>query len=129
MASSFPISLRTISVAETDGPFSVPNGLTSWSLVLNRNVGASPINTLLDNNMQVFTMLVQFSLDGGTTWLDNVSGGVPGGQIIPTRGPNTGVEQTTSSISSDIPAGTGRQGRVHIVPNATFTVSGQLNVA
>jgi hypothetical protein len=109
-----------------DGPHSIPDSATAWTLAVNRNVGATPIDTLAAT--PCLWMLFQVSLDQGSTWLDNMGGELQGGKLIPTKGPNAGVEQTVSSISSDLPAGTGRQARAGFAPLQSFTVDGTLTL-
>lgn len=108
-----------------DGPHTIPDSATGWTLAVNRNVGATPIDTLPAT--PCLWMLFQVSLDG-STWLDNMGGEISGGQLIPTKGPNAGVEQTVSSISSDLPAGSGRQARAGFAPLASFSVDGSLTL-
>lgn len=109
-----------------DGPHSIPDVSTNWELVINRNVGATPIDTLPAN--PCLWMLFQTSLDGGATWQDNAGGEVVGGAIIPTRGPNAGVEQTTSGVGFDLPPGSSRQVRAGFAALAAFTVNGTLTL-
>ncbi len=125
MATTIPISLRTVSSVIHAGPATIPAGVTDAQLVLNRNVGATPMDLQLDTSTTLVTVQVEVSADGGTTWVTQVQGDIPGGKDIPTRGPNSGVEQLVCGVGVNglIP---GQQIRATITPAATFTTSGSL---
>lgn len=125
MATTINIPLITVSATRTVGPATIPAGVTTARLTINRNVGASPMDTLLNTSTTLVEVKVETSADGGATWDLSADGLIPGGAIIPTKGPNAGVEQTTSGVGVNglVP---GQQARSTIIPSATFTTSGSL---
>jgi len=87
-----------------DGPHSIPDSATNWSLTVNRNVGATPIDGLATT--ACLWMLFQVSLDGGTTWKDNMGGELNGGLIEPTTTVAAGSDGVALPASSIEVAGT-----------------------
>jgi hypothetical protein len=124
VATTIPIPLTTVSQATTAGPAVVPAGVSTVRLTVNRNVGATPMDLQLDTSTTLVEVEVDTSPDG-TNWTQSIDAKIPGGKIIPTRGPNAGVEQLTSGVFATglVP---GQQARAVITPSATFTTSGSL---
>lgn len=120
------IPLSTLSVgAHVFGPASIPVGVTWASIVIDRTAGTSSLNSL-PTTASVF-IKIEVSLDGGTTWQEEVEAGTQGGIIIV-----RGVQLNTFSvlvqpIAGD-PASTTRRARATVTTNTSVSVSGSLTL-
>lgn len=87
------------------GPANMPNGLHRTMVRFSRQTTATP--QFWPEGITL-TIMVQNSLDGGTTWLD-VCGFTAEGGILPGK---SGGEATESRCEGNFHVGTGRRGRV-----------------
>jgi len=101
-----------VPVGERDfGPVTIPDGLLKVTLRLARRTTAAPTLWAAGVTVKLDSWC---SLDGGVTWLQWLGFGAPGG--IHVKG--DGNEAVESTVTSELPAGIGRQMKL------TATVTG-----
>jgi hypothetical protein len=120
MASSISIPLQTLTPSQVVNipSNSIPTGLTHAQLLINRNVGASPLDGAPTATLSFF---MEFSQDGGSTWGSGVGASTGGGGALP-----------ASDIEVDLPgdpANAQRRVRGSVTNGpVSISVSGSLNL-
>lgn len=126
MAITDNIPLTTLTTSQSfTSPGRAVGSFTAWQLSVNRNVGATPLDSLSGD---VIELHVDYSADGGTTWPVSDSDTVTGGAVF-----RHGTQQEVSTFGSSFVTSIGGapvthiRGRVHAVQGCT--VSGSLTLS
>lgn len=98
------------------------SSLTQGDLAINRNAGASPLNTRTQD-ANVMKVVFEFSKDGGTTWPDSNSQTLVGGSFVNHDGSAKTVDHFIIPIGTDVNAVQG-----HVEGIITSTISGSITV-
>lgn len=121
---TFSIPSTTVQPGVTPfGPFSIADADLGVVISVNRNQAPNPLNGL--TAATTYTLELQQSVDGGTTWhaLGGASG-IPGGSI-PTK---TGGTLAADSVTTTFNNGTGRlvRAQVTVTGSSPVTLSGSI---
>lgn len=95
---------------------------TDFQLLVNRNVGANPLDSMSTAPASNIQIKAEYSNDGGTTWHLGMSAAIPGGAMFADKAQT--IRQETSAI--DWPFKANFPGATHIrgtVTNGASTVS------
>lgn len=124
MARTTVIPLQTYTAGTYEfGPVNVGNNLSRLTFEVQRCTSANP--TVWPNTSDSIEMVVEISLDGGTSWSEFMRGTGYGGIDVH---PKLGTESEWMIFSRAFPAGTNRRLRGRITLSANIRTSGVVDI-